>query len=122
MLERRLVRGLSGGFRIRAKKAMSTGAPIGRGLLPKRLAIPMAQHAGPAAVPTVTVGQQVHKGELIGRPVGTRSAGVHASSSGRVSGIQEGLAPTVNGLTASLCVHIETDGKDEPASAPAWTL
>ena len=99
---------------------MSTGAPIRRGLLPKRLAIPMAQQAGPAAVPTVTVGQPVHKGELIGRPAGTRSAGVHASSSGRVSGIQEGLAPTVNGLTASLCVHIETDGKDEPASAPAW--
>ena len=99
---------------------MSTGAPIGRGLLPRRLAIPMAQQAGPAAVSTVTVGQRVKKGELIGRPVGPRSAGVHASSSGTVSAIREAVVPTVNGLTASSCVHIDTDGKDEPAPALAW--
>ncbi len=99
---------------------MSTDTPIGRGLLPRRLAIPMAQQAGPAAVPTVKVGQHVRKGELIGRPGGPRSAAVHASSSGRIREIKEGPAPAVNGLTTSLCVQIETDGNDDPAPAQEW--
>lgn len=99
---------------------MSTGTPIARGLSPKRLVIPMAQQAGPAAIPVVEVGQRVRKGELIGQPGGRRSAGVHASASGAVSAIREGPAPTVNGLTASLCVHLETDGRDDPAPPEAW--
>jgi len=120
MLERGLQRELSGGFWIRAQKAMSTSAPIARGLLPARLVIPMAQQAGPAAVPVVEVGQRVRKGELIGRPGGPRSAGVHASSSGRIRAIGDGPAPTVNGLATSPCVHLDTDGRDEPAPAMPW--
>jgi len=120
MLERSLQRELSGGFRIRARKAMSTATPIARGLLPERLIIPMAQQAGPAAVPIVEVGQSVRKGELIGRPGGRRSAGVHASTSGVISAIRDGPAPTVNGLTTSLCLHLETDGRDEPAPSGQW--
>ena len=99
---------------------MSTGTPIARRLRPPHLAIPMIQQAGPAAVPTVEVNQRVRKGQLIGQPRGLRSVGVHASSSGRISAIREGLTPTVNGLTASLCVHLETDGDDEPAEAEEW--
>ena len=99
---------------------MSTATPIARGLLPKRLVVPMAQQAGPAAVPVVEVGQRVRKGELIGRPGDLRSAGVHASASGAVSEIREGAAPTVDGLTTSLCVHLETDGRDDPAPSGAW--
>ena len=99
---------------------MSTATPIARGLLPKRLVVPMAQQAGPAAVPVVEVGQHVRKGELIGRPGDLRSAGVHASASGAVSEIREGPAPTVDGLTTSLCVHLETDGRDDPAPSGAW--
>lgn len=99
---------------------MSTGTAIARGLLPERLIIPMAQQAGPAAIPIVEVGQSVRKGELIGRPGGRRSAGVHASTSGVISAIQDGPAPTVNGLTTSLCLHLETDGRDEPAPSGKW--
>lgn len=120
MLERGLQRELSGGFRIRARKARSTGTPIARGLLPRRLVIPMAQQAGPAAVPVVETGQRVMKGELIGRPADPRSAGVHASASGTIGAIREGPAATVNGLTTSLCVHMETDGRDDPAPPGAW--
>lgn len=120
MLERSLQRELSGGFRIRARKALSTGTPIARGFLPERLIIPMAQQAGPAAVPVVQVGQRVRKGEVIGRPGGLRSAGVHASASGTVSAIREGPAPAVNGLATSLCVHLETDGRDERAPPEVW--
>ena len=99
---------------------MSTATPIARGLLPKRLVVPMAQQAGPAAVPVVEVDQRVRKGELIGRPGDLRSAGVHAPASGAVSAIREGAAPTVDGLTTSLCVHLETDGRDDPAPSGAW--
>ena len=99
---------------------MSTATPIARGLLPERLIIPMAQQAGPAAIPVVEVGQRVRKGELIGRPGGLRSAGAHASTSGTVSAIRDGPAPTVSGLANSLCVHVETDGRDEPAPAGEW--
>ena len=120
MLERRLKQKLTCGLKIRARKAMSTGTPIARGLLPERLVIPMAQQAGSAAIPVVEIGQRVRKGELIGRPGGRRSAGVHASTSGKVSAIQKGVAPTVNGLTASLCVHLETDGEDEAAQSEVW--
>ena len=120
MLERGLQRKLTWGFSIRAKKAMSTGTPIARGLLPERLVIPMTQQAGPAAAPIVEVGQRVRRGELIGRPSGPRSAAVHASSSGMVKAIREGVAPAVNGLSASLCVHLETDGEDEPAPTREW--
>ena len=120
MLERSLQRELSGGFRIRARKARSTGTPIARGLLPERLIIPMAQQAGPAAIPVVAAGQRVRKGEMIGRPGGPRSAGVHASASGTVSAIREGPAPTVNGLATSLRVHLETGGRDERAPSGGW--
>ena len=99
---------------------MSTEKPIARGLLPERLIIPMIQQAGPAAVPVVKVGQRVRKGEMIGRPGGPRSAGVHSSASGTVSAIRAGPAPTVNGLTTSLCVHLETDGRDEQAPSGVW--
>lgn len=120
MLERRLRRGLSGGVRIGTRKAMAAGGPIVRGLQPQRLVIPMAQHAGPAAIPTVTVGQRVRKGELIGRPAGPRSAGVHAARSGRIRAIEPGPAPTARGLTASLCIHLQADGRDEPATPLEW--
>ena len=120
MLERGLKRKLAWGFEPRANKAMSTGTPIARGLLPERLTIPMDQQAGPAAVPIVEVGQRVRKGETIGRPGGPRSAAVHASTSGRVRAIGKENTPTVNGLVSSLCVHLEADGEDEPAPAREW--
>ena len=37
-----------------------------------------------------------------------------------VKAIREGVAPAVNGLSASLCVHLETDGEDEPAPTREW--
>ena len=120
MLERSLKRKLTWGFDIRAHKAMSTGTPIARGLLPERLIIPMIQQAGPAAVPIAEVGQRVRKGEMIGRPGGPRSAAVHASTSGRVRAIGKEITPTVNGLVSSLCVHLEADGEDEPAPPREW--
>ena len=113
MLEDRLARGLTGGLRLKANKVMSTSTPIARGFLPRQLVIPMAQQIGDAATPIVKIGQVVRKGQLIGRAGGVLSAAVHASSSGRVTAVEEHLEPTVGRLASSICVTIETDGRDE---------
>ncbi len=120
MFESHLQGRFSGGIRIKARKALSTGSPIVRGLLPRRLVVPMAQQSGPAAVPVVEVGQRVKKGELIGQHRGQRSAGVHAPTSGTVSAIGECAAPTGNGFTTSIGVQLESDGRHEAAAPWVW--
>jgi electron transport complex protein RnfC len=117
-------RHLSGGILLPANKTASTSRPIHRGLLPSRLVLAMRQHRGPAAVPCVRVGDRVLKGQQIATPatVGP-SAAVHASSSGRVRAIEEHPVLTSDGVGPSLCIVIETDGRDEPlpfAARPAW--
>ena len=122
MLEDRLARSVTGGLRLKANKVMSTSTPIARNFLPRQLVIPMAQQIGNAATPIVEIGQVVKKGEMIGRPDGLLSAGVHASSSGWITAIEEHLEPTVGRLASSICVTIDTDGRDEaaPQNAERW--
>src|SRR5690606_29666263 len=123
MLELTPDRRLTGGIRLLANKAQSTTEPILRGLVPPELVIGLHQHAGTSAVPVVEVGQWVAKGEPIAVPGPGISAGVHASSSGRVRAIEERLIPTGARLRNALCVIIDTDGEDFPyrgASSNAW--
>lgn len=123
MLELTPDRRLTGGIRLLAHKAVSTSEPILRGLVPPELVIGLHQHSGTSAVPIVEVGQRVGKGEPIGLPGSGTSAGVHASSSGRVRAIEERLIPTGARLRNSLCVVIDTDGEDLPyreSDAAAW--
>jgi Na+-translocating ferredoxin:NAD+ oxidoreductase RnfC subunit len=55
---------------------------------PSRAVLPLKQHAGPAAVPSVQVGQRVRIGELIARPEqGKLGAVLHASIDGIVASI-----------------------------------
>ena len=57
---------------------------------PKRVRIPLKQHAGAPASAVVREGQSVRRGELIGDiPAGQLGARVHASISGRVSAISD---------------------------------
>lgn len=51
-------------------------------------ALPLKQHAGPAAEPTVRVGEAVRRGQVIARPAeGKLGAVLHASIDGRVGAI-----------------------------------
>lgn len=61
--------------------------PLQRGaLLPGRVVLPLRQSAGAACEATVSVGQMVNEGDLIGRiPAGQLGACLHASISGRVA-------------------------------------
>jgi len=59
-------------------------------LPPKEVRIPLKQHLGAPAVPTVKQGDQVSKGDLIGEvPKGALGARVHASIDGIVNAVGE---------------------------------
>ena len=123
MLEYVPERHLTGGLRLEAHKSAATAKPIRRGFLPRELILGLQQHRGAAAQLIVTVGQRVLKGEMVAAPGGGPSAAVHASSSGWVRAIEERLVLAADGLQASPCIIVETDGKDEPAesaSGRAW--
>jgi Na+-translocating ferredoxin:NAD+ oxidoreductase RnfC subunit len=56
-------------------------------LLPARVAIPLLQHIGTPAEPTVRPGDRVRRGTLVGRATGRISANVHASIDGTVASV-----------------------------------
>jgi len=101
-----------GGVHPPTHKAESTGTPIVQAALPSKLVIPLHQHVGNRAVPTIQVGERVLKGQIIGRPEGRLSSAVHASTSGTVNAIDMQLVAHHSGLP-DLCVTIVPDGKDE---------
>jgi Na+-translocating ferredoxin:NAD+ oxidoreductase RnfC subunit len=63
---------------------------------PQRVSIPLKQHIGAAAVATVSAGDRVEVGDLVGGIPGEKlGANVHASLAGRVSRADEGLVEIV---------------------------
>lgn len=98
-----------GGVHPRTCKGQTEGRPIETGPRPKQVIIPLAQHLGAPAAPTVAVGDEVEVGQVIGSAGGRVSAVVHASVSGRVTAI--GDYPHPLGLTQPAVV-IESDGLD----------
>lgn len=111
-----------GGVHPEARKDRSVALHIQTLGVPKRLYLPLRQHAGADAIPIVKVGDQVLKGQLIAVPPSEISAPVHASSSGIVAEIANITAPHPSGLSAPAIV-IDTDGQDrwmdfEPPSDP----
>lgn len=77
--------------------------------LPEQLVVPLSQHIGAPAVPCVTVGQRVGKGEAVGQPKGFVSVPVHAPTSGEVIAVEPRLHPQGRALQA---VVIRPDGED----------
>ena len=59
------------------------------------LVVPLIQHAGKPAIPTVREGQEVRRGQRIARPDGFMSVSMHAPASGVVRRI--GLTPSISG-------------------------
>jgi electron transport complex protein RnfC len=116
-------RHLSGGILLPANKTASTALPIRRGFVPTKLVLALRQHRGTPAEPVVAIGERVLKGQLIAAAGAAPSAALHAGSSGFVRAIEERPALGAAGVQPSLCVVIETDGRDEPlppAARPAW--
>ena len=103
---------IRGGIHLPRNKEQSLCAPIKRSGIPSRLTIPLRQHIGVSAIPSVKVGERVLKGQEIGRSQGLISAPIHAGSSGNVIDIGDYPVPNVSGMPEK-CIVIETDGRDE---------
>lgn len=68
------------------------------------LVVPLLQHLGAPAIPTVREGEEVTRGQRIARPDGFLSVAMHAPASGVVRRL--GLAPSAGGRMG-LAVHLE---------------
>ncbi len=91
-------------------KELSMDNPI-QVVMPKdELVFPMSQHIGAPAKPTVSVGDAVKMGQIIGEAGGLISANIVSSVSGKVTKIEQRL--TGSGAKAN-CVVIENDGEYE---------
>ena len=101
-----------GGLRLRHNKKISCELPIEKVALAGRFNVPLLQHSGREAKPTVVAGQTVLKGQVIGCFQQLGSGCVHAPTSGRVSAIDSHPISHPSGIDGQ-CVVIEPDGLDQ---------
>jgi Na+-translocating ferredoxin:NAD+ oxidoreductase subunit C len=106
-----------GGLHMPDHKSESTSMPVQPLVVPSQLVVPLQQHIGHIAEAAVEVGQQVLKGQLIGRASDYVSANIHAPSSGIVSAIEARPIAHPSGLTAP-CVVIDCDGREQWTELP----
>ena len=76
-----------GGMRLRHNKKISCETPVEKTPLATRYFVPLLQHRGREAEPTVTAGQKVLKGDQLGRFKDLGGGCVHAPTSGTVTSI-----------------------------------
>ena len=103
---------LRGGIRLEGKKEATTIPwTIARPAVPKRVRIPLSDSHSSAEA-TVNIGDSVKRGEKIAGPGNETSVAIHASLSGKITGM--------NGF-----IEILSDNKDEPLAGmgqerPQW--
>ncbi|BAW80361.1 RnfABCDGE type electron transport complex subunit C [Candidatus Nitrosoglobus terrae] len=100
-----------GGLTLPDGKNQSTQVPITQADLPEYLIFPLQQPTGNLLIPVVKIGDIVLKGEVVAKAQDNLSVPVHASSSGKVIGIENLPILHPSGLQAP-CIIIETDGKE----------
>ena len=100
-----------GGIHPPENKRQSLGSPIADAGIPTELVMPLSQHIGAPAIPVVSVGDAVMKGQLIAEAAGFVSAPVHAPTSGTVAAIEDRQIAHPSGHTAP-CIVITPDGQD----------
>ncbi|MDH3769188.1 MAG: electron transport complex subunit RsxC, partial [Gammaproteobacteria bacterium] len=103
--------GFYGGLRLPTDKHALAGQPLREAPLADEIVLPLSQHAGLPAIPSVRVGQAVLRGERIADPDGFISAAVHASTSGTVVAIEDRTVPHPSGLNAP-CIVLRPDQED----------
>jgi electron transport complex protein RnfC len=77
---------------------------------PKVVVIPLLQHVGAPCSPKVKIKEKVKVGQVIGESEAFVSAPVHATLSGKVTGIEKRPHPVAGEFTS---IIIESDGEDE---------
>ncbi len=113
-----------GGLKLNGHKNLSNSAAIVKAQLPARLILPLLQHIGSPAEPIVKVGDRVLKGQIVahcggqhhdgeeGQCLKSRSAPIHAPTSGTVIALENHAVPHRSGLTAP-CIILQPDGLEE---------
>ena len=107
----RVLHRFHGGVHPAEHKTESNGLAIAELPLLPRYVVPLRQHIGNPALPTVKAGDRVLKGQAIGLADGYVSTAVHAPTSGTVLAVEKRPVPHPSGLS-DLCVVIEADGED----------
>ncbi|MCI8458317.1 MAG: electron transport complex subunit RsxC [Clostridia bacterium] len=102
------------GIHPKDNKERTRRSPITPLAAPQTVYIPLGQHVGKEAVPTVAKGDRVQMGQKIGGADGAISASVFSSVSGEVTGIEKRATATGH------CMHvvIQNDGKDDEVLLP----
>jgi electron transport complex protein RnfC len=101
-------------------KKFAEDEPITPVKVPARLVVPLLQHIGAPCTPAVQAGDEVKKGQVIGKPAGFVSAPVHAPVSGKISGFCEVMHPAGMMIQA---ITVENDFKeteDAATESPEW--
>ena len=91
-------------------KTLTSDGPIKRVFIPKRIVIPVLQHTGSPAEPTVAIGDSVSVGSLIAKSTGFISSPIHASIGGKVTKISNEPHPT---LAKALSITIESQATED---------
>ncbi|MFM2005838.1 MAG: hypothetical protein RLZZ09_1493, partial [Pseudomonadota bacterium] len=109
-----------GGLTLCNSSSPSAQLPILAAGLPDRLLFPLRQRNGLNAQPRVAPGDRLLRGSVLAGGSQPLDPPIHASTSGRVTGIEHALLPLAAGLSGP-CIVLEADGLDE-AAPPLPTL
>lgn len=103
-------RGFFGGIHPSSNKDGSRGSGIRRPALPPRLYVPLSQHVGAPAIPVVSTGDAVLRGQVIGEAQGSISAPVHSPVDGELKGVYVArLLSGEQGVVCEIAPHAEQD-------------
>ncbi|MFC1674447.1 electron transport complex subunit RsxC [Candidatus Omnitrophota bacterium] len=100
-------------IKLKEHKHLTGGLPIERFAPPKIAYIPLSQHLGKACIPQVRVGDQVSPGQKIASCQAHVFAPIHASISGKVTGLRDYPHPLLGRCKA---IVIDGDGEDRQAT------
>ena len=109
---KRLLNRFHGGVFPQYKKELSARHPIHPLFLPDELILPLQQHVGQPAKPTVIPGDYVLKNQKIAEIHKGLGAPIHAPTSGTILAIEPRTLPHPSGLE-DICIVIKPDGKEK---------
>lgn len=105
-----MAKSFRGGVHPDDRKRYTASKPIEVAPIPEKVIIPVRQHIGAPCSPTIQVGDQVKKGQIIAEAQAFVSSPIHASTSGKVVEIAEYPHPVFGSCVS---IVIESDGQDE---------
>lgn len=116
-MAKRWLKRFPGGVYPDYKKSLSARHPLHAPIFPKELILPLQQHLGTPAIPTVKPGEKVKKHQQIAKAAPGLSAPVHAPTSGTIKAIEKRPLPHPSGLP-DWCIILEPDGLDTTGDMP----